>query len=81
MAGLVTIAADSEGTQDERTKKAFFIVEPNGGQLAEIAHLLAAGELRCFVGAEVPFANASDAYRNALPGRRGPGKVVVSLQT
>jgi NADPH:quinone reductase-like Zn-dependent oxidoreductase len=27
---MVTIAADSEGTKDERTEKAFFIVEPNG---------------------------------------------------
>ena len=77
---LVTIAADSEGTPDERTKKAFFIVEPNGGQLAQIAHLLAAGELRCFVGAEVPFASASAVYQDTLPRRDQPGKVVVSFQ-
>ncbi len=76
---LVTIAADSEGTQDERTKAAFFIVEPDGAQLAEIARSLESGELRPFVSAEVPLASASDAYRNALPNRRGPGKVVISM--
>ena len=76
---LVTIAADSEGTQDERTKAAFFIVEPSGAQLAEIARSLEAGELRCFVGAEVAFASTSDAYRNVLPKRHGPGKVVIGL--
>ena len=26
---MVTVAADSEGTKDERIEKAFFIVEPN----------------------------------------------------
>ena len=77
---LVTIAADSEGAQDERTKKAFFIVEPSGAQLAEIARPLEAGELRCFVGAEVPLSRASDAYRNAFPKRHNPGKVVVSIR-
>ena len=77
---LVTIAADSEGTQDERTKAAFFIVEPGGAQLAGIARSLESGELRCLVGAEVPLASASDAYRNALPNRRGPGKVVISME-
>ncbi len=74
---LVTIAADSEGTRDERTRQAFFIVEPSGTQLTRIAHLLEAGELRCFVGAEVPLASASDAYRDAL-AKGGPGKVVLS---
>ena len=78
---LVTIAADSEGTQDERTKKAFFIVEPNGAQLTKIAHSLEAGELRCFVGAKVPFASASDAYKGTLPKRTNPGKVVISMAT
>ena len=32
-------------------------------------------------GVEVPLASAPDAYRNALPHRRGLGKMVVSLQT
>ena len=40
---IVTIAADSEGTKDARTEKAFFIVEPNRSQLVEIGNLLKAG--------------------------------------
>jgi hypothetical protein len=34
---MVTRAADSEGTNDQRVKNAFFIVEPNQEQLVEIA--------------------------------------------
>ena len=37
---MVTIAADSEETKDERLEKAFFVVEPNQEELAEIARLL-----------------------------------------
>jgi NADPH:quinone reductase-like Zn-dependent oxidoreductase len=37
---MVTIAADSEGTKDERIEKAFFIVEPNQKELTEISRLL-----------------------------------------
>jgi hypothetical protein len=37
---MVTIAAESEGTNDERIEKAFFIVEPNLKELTEISRLL-----------------------------------------
>lgn len=76
---LVTIAADSEGARDERTKQAFFIVEPKEGQLAEIAHLLDASELRTFVAAEVPLADASAAYTGAVSRPHGYGKAVLAL--
>ena len=33
---IVTIAADSEGTQEQRVKDAFFIVEPNQRQLLHL---------------------------------------------
>ena len=46
---MITIAADSEGTADQRVKDAFFIVEPNQKQLVEIAKQLDAGHLRAFV--------------------------------
>jgi NADPH:quinone reductase-like Zn-dependent oxidoreductase len=76
---LVTIAASSEGTSDERTKQAFFIVEPDGKQLAEVAKLLDTGRLQPVVDTIVPFDQASAAYtRQALP-RRGCGKVVVTV--
>src|SRR4029450_4606918 len=42
---MITIAADSEGTADQRVKNAFFIVEPNQKQLVEIAQQLDADVL------------------------------------
>ena len=51
---LVTVAAGSEETKDERTKAAFFIVEPKHQQLMEIANLLQRGQLKTFVDATVP---------------------------
>ncbi len=78
---MVTIAADSEGTKDERIEKAFFIVEPNQKELTEISSLLDAGELRCFVDAVVPFVRASDAYCGMTEARRGRGKMVLSIIT
>lgn len=73
---MVTIAAASEGTQDERTKQAFFIVEPKGDQLAEIAKLLDAGELRPIVQSVAAFADAPAAYLHPAKGR---GKVVIDV--
>ena len=74
---LVTIAADSEGTRDERAKAAFFIVEPNQQQLVEVAQLLDAGKLRVFVDAEVPLSDAPPAYAGKVLRKNGYGKVVV----
>ncbi len=76
---VVTIATVSEGESDERTKAAFFIVEPNGSQLAEIAALLEAGELTASFAAVVPLANAPSAYRGEVPRMSGRGKVVVAV--
>jgi NADPH:quinone reductase-like Zn-dependent oxidoreductase len=78
---MVTIAADSEGTKDERIEKAFFIVEPNQKELTEISRLLDSGELQCFVDAVVPFVRASDAYCGTIEARRGRGKMVLSIIT
>ena len=76
---MVTIAADSEGAKDERIEKAFFIVEPNQKKLIEIARLLDLGELQSVVNAVVPLAKASEAYFGTVEGRRGCGKVVLSI--
>jgi NADPH:quinone reductase-like Zn-dependent oxidoreductase len=59
----ITIATSEEGTQDERTREAFFIVEPNRMQLEEMARLIDAGEIRVSVGAEFQLPNALEAYR------------------
>lgn len=76
---LVTIAADSEGTNDERIEKAFFIVEPNSKQLTDVAALIDKGELQVVVDAIVPLENASEAYRGKITNRKGRGKVVLTV--
>ena len=76
---MVTIAADSEGTRDERIENAFFIVEPNKKQLSEISRLIETGEFQCFVDAVVPFAKASQAYCGTIENRKGRGKMVLSV--
>jgi NADPH:quinone reductase-like Zn-dependent oxidoreductase len=74
---LVTIVAGGDVTQDERIKRAFFIVEPKREQLVEIGKLIDAGELRPVVDAVLPLSEASRAYDENLE-RTGRGKVVVS---
>jgi len=76
---MVTIAADSEGTTDQRVQEAFFIVEPNQKQLRELAKLLDAGKLKTFVSAVVPIEEASVAYSGAVRDNRGYGKVVIAI--
>src|SRR5436190_983203 len=61
---LVTIAASEEGSQDERTRSAFFIVEPRRAELEEVARLIVSGDLRPVVGAEFPLTDALLAYRH-----------------
>lgn len=73
---IFTVAANSETTSDERIRQAFFIVEPRRGQLAAVAKMLDAGELRAVVDTVVPFAQAADAYRGKTAKKRR-GKVVV----
>ncbi len=72
---LVTIAASEEGAQDERTRAAFFIVEPRRAELEEVAQLIDSGEVRPIVGAEFPLADALLAYRDK-PAR---GKAVLRV--
>lgn len=76
---LVTIVSTVESADDERTKQAFFIVEPNRQQLGNIAAMLDAGQLRPVVGAVIPFAQAAMAYAREPMRSRRPGKTVVTL--
>lgn len=59
---LVTIAADAEGSKEQRVRDAFFIVEPSRNQLANIAHLIDAGALRPVVGAVFSMEDFRQAY-------------------
>src|SRR5581483_3788695 len=72
---LVTIAAPEEGSRGERTRAAFFVVEPRRSELEEVARLIDGGEVRPVVGAEFPLADALSAYRHK-PVR---GKVVLRV--
>lgn len=76
---MVTIAADSEGHVDKRVQDAFFIVEPNQGQLVEIAKQLDAGQLQAFVKTTVPLDQAAAVYSGALIHKSGHGKIVISV--
>jgi NADPH:quinone reductase-like Zn-dependent oxidoreductase len=75
---MITIAADSEATTDDRVKQAFFIVEPNREQLIRIGDLLDAGHLHTVVDAVLPFAKASAAYTSAVK-QSGRGKIVIAV--
>jgi NADPH:quinone reductase-like Zn-dependent oxidoreductase len=76
---LVTIAADSESTSDERVRKAFFIVEPNRPQLEGVAKLFEAGKLKTLLDAVLRVSGAAEAYSGSA-GRRGRGKLVISTR-
>jgi NADPH:quinone reductase-like Zn-dependent oxidoreductase len=76
---LVTIAADVEGTSNERLKRAFFIVEPNRDQLVKIGDLIDAGRIRPVVDTVFAFADAAAAYQRANGKRPHRGKMVVAV--
>jgi NADPH:quinone reductase-like Zn-dependent oxidoreductase len=75
---MVTVATQNETESDERTRAAFFIVEPSGTQLAEIARLVDADKIRVFVEAVFPLIQARDAYARAARGNMR-GKVVIQI--
>jgi NADPH:quinone reductase-like Zn-dependent oxidoreductase len=75
---MVTVASTAEGSTDPRARRAFFIVEPNQKQLAEVAELLDAGRLRVIVNNVIPLSEAPAAYTGKLP-RQGRGKLVVAV--
>jgi NADPH:quinone reductase-like Zn-dependent oxidoreductase len=72
---LVTIAASEEDSQDDRTREAFFIVEPRRAELEEIARLIDASQVRPVVGAEFPLSDAARAYQT----KPVHGKVVLRV--
>ena len=56
----------------------FFVVEPNGTQLAELGRRIAAGELRPVLGAVMPLAQGGAAFAAKQRGR-SPGKIVLQV--
>jgi NADPH:quinone reductase-like Zn-dependent oxidoreductase len=72
---LVTVAADAEGSKEQRVRDAFFIVQPNRNQLIEISHLIDTGVIRPVVGAVFSMENFRQAYKQK-PVR---GKIVLRI--
>ncbi len=73
----VAVSSTNENDADERVKRAFFIVETNQRQLMEVAALIDTCKLRTWVKAEIPLAQANDAYTGKITGH---GKTVVIIQ-
>jgi NADPH:quinone reductase-like Zn-dependent oxidoreductase len=72
---LITIAASGERTADERTRAAFFIVEPSRSQLEEIGWLIDSAAIRPIVGRIFPLAEAREAYQH----KPAHGKTVLQV--
>jgi NADPH:quinone reductase-like Zn-dependent oxidoreductase len=66
---LVTIATQSAGAVEQRVRDAFLLVRADGSQLKQIGQLIDAGELRIFVEAVFPLAEAREAYARAQQGK------------
>jgi NADPH:quinone reductase-like Zn-dependent oxidoreductase len=78
---LVTIATGGEAAKDDRTREAFFIVEPNRAQLTEIARQLDEGQLQPVVDGVVPFEQAATAYNGTAQRKDGRGKLVIAVNS
>lgn len=72
---MITIAAQGEHTEDPAVRDAFFIVEPDSSQLAEIARLIDGGRLRPVVDSVFPLSRGRLAYEHK-PVR---GKIILSV--
>ena len=75
---LVTIATQSEGSSVPRVREAFFIVEPDGAQLAQLSQLIDTGKLRPTVDSVFPLERAPEAYEHAKRGHLH-GKVALRI--
>jgi NADPH:quinone reductase-like Zn-dependent oxidoreductase len=76
---MITIVGEEDTATDERKKKAFFIVEPNHQQLAEIGNLVEAGRLRPCVDMVLSLDQAPEAYTGELREKGGRGKLVAEV--
>lgn len=69
-------AAETVGAPDQRTRDAFMLVRSDASQLGQLAKMIDAGELRVFVEAVYPLAEAREAYARAQQGHRR-GKIAL----
>jgi NADPH:quinone reductase-like Zn-dependent oxidoreductase len=77
---LVTVASGIPSDAPQRTKDAFFIVQPDGKRLTEIAELLDSGKLLTFVRNAASLKEAELAYTHSLPPGLAYGKTVICMK-
>jgi NADPH:quinone reductase-like Zn-dependent oxidoreductase len=81
-AGGLLISIVDEPAQEQAAaydvRAAYFVVEPNRGQLGDIARLIDAGQLRPSVEAVYPLAQGREAYTRAAQGHLR-GKIVLRI--
>ncbi len=77
---MVTVAANGENATDERTQKAFFIVEPSRPQLEQLGALLQEGHIRTTVDVAVSLDQADSAYAKNVKSSTGRGKIVLVVK-
>jgi NADPH:quinone reductase-like Zn-dependent oxidoreductase len=76
---LVSIAEEPPPrASGEGIKTAHFVVKPDRGQLAELARLADAGELRPSIDKTFPLADARTAFERSL-GKNRRGKIVLRV--
>jgi NADPH:quinone reductase-like Zn-dependent oxidoreductase len=73
---LVSVAA--EPPKSPGVESTYFVVEPNRGQLGELASLADQGALRPAIDEVFPLADARRAFERSLAGHR-PGKIVLRI--
>jgi NADPH:quinone reductase-like Zn-dependent oxidoreductase len=76
--GILVSVFDRVTPPTDAVRGEYFVVEPNGPQLAELARLVDAGALRPVVGRIVPFADAATVFSTERDGHH-PGKTVVEF--
>lgn len=75
---VVTVATASAQSSEPRVRDAFMIVRADGSQLAQIARMIEAGELRVFMGQTFDLTEAREAYARADHGGIR-GKIVLRV--
>jgi NADPH:quinone reductase-like Zn-dependent oxidoreductase len=75
---LVSIAEEPPPTEERGVRAVYFVVEPSREQLAELARLVDAGDLRPAIAEIFPLEEARAAFERGLSGDRR-GKIVLSV--
>ena len=77
---VVTAVSGIPNNAPQRTRDAFFLVQPDGQRLAEIAELLDSDKLQTFVKNAASLKNAELAYTHSLPNGLAYGKTVICMR-